>query len=138
MRRFRSQSGSAAVELVLLAPVLLALLALVVGAGRVVMIRSAVESVVRESARSATQASNAEHALGIVESRAREVAAEMGLDQSNIVVRAEIGEFSRGEPMTVSASYLVQLSDLPAFGLIPGSFNLSARHVETVERHKSR
>lgn len=138
MRRLHSQSGSAAVEVVLLAPVLLALLALIVGAGRVVVIRSAVESVVRESARSATQASNAEHALSIVESRAGEVAAEMGLDPARMVVRADLSEFSRGAPMVVSATYRVQLNDLPAFGLIPGSLVLSARHVETVERHKSR
>lgn len=138
MRRLRSHSGSAAVEVVLLAPVLLALLALIVGAGRVVVIRSAVESVVRESARSATQASNAEHALSIVESRSDEVAAEMGLDPARMVVRADLDDFSRGAPMVVSATYRVQLNDLPAFGLIPGSFVLSARHVETVERHKSR
>lgn len=138
MKRLHLQSGSAAVEVVLLAPVLLALLALIVGAGRVVVIRSAVESVVRESARSATQASNAEHALSIVESRSDDVAAEMGLDPAKMVVRTDLGEFSRGAPMVVSATYRVQLNDLPAFGLIPGSFVLSARHVETVERHKSR
>lgn len=138
MTRLRSQSGSAAVEVVILAPILLALLALVIGAGRVVTIRSAVQSVVRESARSASQASNIEEALGIVESRAREVAAETGLDPDRVDVEAELKEFSRGEPMVVSASYRVTLSDLPAFGLIPGSFALSARHVETVERYKSR
>lgn len=138
MRRLRSQSGNATVEMVLLAPVLLALLALVVAAGRVLAIRSAVESVVRESARSASQAPNADRAFSVIQMRAEEVAAEMDLDPGRIVVQADLGEFVRGAPMRVSATYRVRLGDLPAFGLFPGSFVLSAQHVETVERYKSR
>lgn len=138
MRQLRSQSGNATVEMVLLAPVLLALLALVVAAGRILVVRSSVESVVRESARSASQAPDADRALSIIQTRAEEVAVEMDLDPRRIAVQADLGEFARGTPMRVSATYRVHLEDLPAFGLFPGSFLLSAQHVETVERYKSR
>jgi hypothetical protein len=125
-------------EVVLLTPLLIVLLALIVAAGRLITIRSAVEAVAREAARSASQASSADAAFDIANARGQEVASEQTLDPSRMDVNAEIGDFTRGSPMTVRVLYLVRLDDLPAFGLFPGSFELSARHVEIVERYKSR
>lgn len=135
---FRREEGNAAVETVLLAPVLLAVLALMIAGGRILTTRSAVESVAREAARSASQAVDAEHALQIVDVRTRELASELRLDPSRLTVKTEVGSFARGEPMTVTAIYQVRLSDLPAFGLFPGSFEVSAKQMELVERFKSR
>lgn len=138
MRRFSREEGNAAVETVLLAPVLLAVLAVMIAGGRTLATRSAVESLARETARSASQAVDPDHALFIVHDRARDLASEMGLDPERLEVVADLGGFTRGEPMSVTATYRVLLADLPAFGLFPGSFEVSARQVEFVERFKSR
>lgn len=134
----RREEGGATLEVVLLTPLLIVLLALIIGAGRLISIRSAVEAVAREAARSASQAPSADSAFDIANARANEVASEQTLDPSRLRVSADIGDFDRGSPMTVRVNYSVRLDDLPAFGLIPGSFELSASHVEIVERYKSR
>lgn len=130
--------GNAAVELVMLAPALLLLLALIVGAGRILSTKSSVETVAREAARSASQASSAEAARAEATARAAEVAAEFNLSDSQLSVETDPGSFERGTPLSVRVHYKVRLSDLPAFGFIPGSFNVTARHVELAERFKSR
>jgi Flp pilus assembly pilin Flp len=138
MKRFRNEDGSAAVEFALLAPLLLALLALVIAVGRVITIRSAVESISREAARSASAAQTAEAALNTAQARADQVAGELELDPARLDLETNIGEFTRGSPIEIRATYKVLLDDLPAFGLFPGSFDVSARHLEIVERFKSR
>lgn len=138
MSWFSREEGNAAVETVLLAPVLLAILAVMIAGGRILSTRSAVESLARETARSASQAVDAHHAYLIVHDRGRDLASEMGLDPERLEVVADLGSFARGEPMSVTATYHVRLADLPAFGLFPGSFEVSARQFEFVERFKSR
>lgn len=125
-------------EVVLLTPILILLLALILGAGRLLSIRSAVEVVAREAARSASQAPTGEDALIVATARAEDVARENALDASRLHVDADIGDFDRGSAIVVRVGYLARLDDLPAFGLFPGSLQLSAQQVETVERFKSR
>ena len=132
------ERGGATLEVVLLTPLLILLLALIMGAGRLISVRSAVETVAREAARTASQAPSGDAAVEIANARAGEVAKEQSLDTFRLQVSTDIAEFDRGSPMTVEVSYLVRLNDLPAFGVIPGAFELSARHVEIVERYKSR
>lgn len=130
--------GNAAIELVLIAPLLLALLALVVAAGRLVSAKSGVEAVAREAARAAAMAQDPQAAEAIARERSREVSSDLGLDPSRIRIETEIGSFDRGAPLTIRATYAVPLSDLPAFGLILGSLEVSSRQVESAERFKSR
>lgn len=134
----RTDRGSASVELVLIAPALLLLLAVVVGAGRVVSTKSAVLSAAREAARAAAAAPDAETAASVARMRANEVAAGLGLDPGRMTVSPESGSFARGAPYAVRVSYRVTLADLPAFGLLPGSFTVTARHAELTDRYKSR
>jgi Flp pilus assembly protein TadG len=134
----RRDEGNATIELLLVAPLLLALIALVIGAGRLLSIQSGLESVVRESARFASQADDAWSADTLANERAGEVAMDSGLDPARLRVEVEVGAFGRGDPLTVRANYDARLSDLPGFGLLPGSFQVSAHHVERVEKFKSR
>lgn len=136
--RVRREEGTAALELMLIAPALILLLAVVVGSGRVVSTKSAVLDVARESARAAADAPDPESAAAIANARAREVAAGLGLDVSRLVIEEDPGTFDRGTPYTVTVSYRVRLGDLPAFGLLPGSFVVTARHVELTDRYRSR
>lgn len=136
--KLKRENGTAAIELVLVAPALILLLAVVVGSGRVVSTKSAVLDVARESARAAADASDPESAAAIANARAREVAAGLGLDASRLVIEEDPGTFDRGAPYTVTVSYRVRLGDLPAFGLLPGSFVVTARHAELTDRYGSR
>ena len=136
--KLHDEGGTAAVELALLAPVLVLLLAAVVAAGRVVDTKSAVLAVAREAARAASEAPDASEARQAATERARQVAAGLGLDPGRLVVSQDDGGFVRGEPYTVYVTYRVRLADLPALGVLPGSFVLFAEHSELVERFKSR
>lgn len=134
----RREEGTAAIELVLVAPVLVVLLAAIIGAGRVVNTKSAVLTVAREAARAAAEAPDASAAKEAAQRRADEVASGLGLDPARLTIVEEAGGFGRGEPYSVDVSYRVKLGDLPAMGLLPGSFVVSARHTELTERYKSR
>lgn len=131
------ERGTAAVELALLAPVFVVLLAVVVAAGRMVETKSAILSVAREAARAASEAPDAVAARNVALATAREVAAGLGLDPARIAVDQDPGGFGRGDPYRVKVSYEVRLRDLPALGLLPGTFVLEAEHVELVDRFKS-
>jgi len=137
-RRESGERGSAAVELALCAPALLLLVAVIVGAGRVVSTKSAVLAVAREAARVAAEASNSQEAGRVAADRAHEVASGLGLDPARLQLTQFPGNFGRGQSYAVAVSYRVELSDLPALGFLPGSFTVSARHAECVERYKSR
>lgn len=134
----RRDEGNASIELVLMAPVLLVILALIVASGRLLSTKSAVEAVTREAARAASQADNAESANDIAKQRAEDVSAELRLDVSRLRLDTKLGSFGRGAPLTVEVDYLLPLSDLPGFGLLPGSIQVSGRHTELIERFKSR
>jgi hypothetical protein len=136
--KVHNERGTAAVELALVAPVLVLLLAAVVAAARVVDTKSAVLAVAREAARAASEAPDSAEARQAASERARQVAAGLGLDPRRLVISQDPGGFRRGEPYTVYVRYQVRLADLPALGVLPGSFVLSAEHSELVERFKSR
>lgn len=138
MRRRRNERGTAAVEMVLVAPVLIVLLATVVGAGRIVSTKSAVLDVAREAARAASDAPDAATAVAVARERAAEVAAGLGLDPARIVITEDPGAFDRGAPFRVDVTYRVELGDLPGLGFVPGSFSVTATHTELIDRYKSR
>jgi Flp pilus assembly pilin Flp len=136
--RLRNERGTAAIELALLAPVLVLLLAAIVAAGRVVEAKSAVLAVAREAARAASEAPDASEARRAAAERAREVAAGLGLDPGRLVLSQDPGSFGRGGSYEVRVAYRVGLADLPGLGILPGSFVLSAEHTELIQRFKSR
>jgi hypothetical protein len=136
--KLRGERGTAAVELVVLAPVLVVLVAVVAAAGRMVETKSAVLSVAREAARAGSEAPDATTAHDSALVTAREVATGLGLDPTRLEVSQDPGGFRRGEQYEVSVSYQVPLADLPGLGLLPGSVVLGAEHAELIQRFKSR
>jgi Flp pilus assembly pilin Flp len=136
--RLRNERGTAAVELALLAPVLLVLVAVVSGAGRMVETKSAVLSVARESARSAAEAPNAAAAHDAAIATAQQVAEGLGLDPARLSIAQDPHGFVRGAPYEVSVSYQVSMADLPGLGLLPGSVTLGAEHAELIDTYRSR
>jgi Flp pilus assembly pilin Flp len=134
----RNERGTAAVELALLAPVLLVLVAVVSGAGRMVETKSAVLSVAREAARAAAEAPNAAAAYEVAIATAQQVAEGLGLDPARLSIVQDPHGFSRGAPYEVSVSYQVSMADLPGLGLLPGSVTLGAEHAELIDTYRSR
>lgn len=136
--RLRNERGTAAVELALLAPVLLVLVAVVSGAGRMVETKSAVLSVAREAARAAAEAPNANAAHDVAIATAQQVAEGLGLDPARLSIVQDPNGFARGAPYEVSVSYQVSMADLPGLGLLPGSVTLGAEHAELIDTYRSR
>jgi TadE-like protein len=134
----RSERGTAAVELALLAPVLLVLVAVVTAAGRVVETKSAVLSVAREAARAGAEAPNATAAHDAAITTAQQVAEGLGLDPARLSIVQDPHGFVRGAPYEVSVSYRTSLSDLPGLGSLPGSVTLGAEHAELIDAFRSR
>lgn len=136
--RDTGERGTAAVEALLVAPVLLVLLALLMAGGEVTSDQAALRGVVREAGRIAVTARDAGQAVDLGRARAEEVAAGYGLDASRLRVTIAPGSFERGSTVLVTATYSVDLTALPSLGLIPGSARLTARHVEPIDLYISR
>ena len=136
--RLRSERGTAAVELALLAPVLLVLVAVVSGAGRMVETKSAVLQVAREASRAASEAPNPTAAHDAAIATAQQVATGLGLDPARLSIVQDPNGFARGAPYEVSVSYQVSMADLPGLGLLPGSVTLGAEHAELIDTYRSR
>jgi len=140
-RAGQTDDGNAALELVVLAPVLLALLALVIAAGRTSVAQGSVDAAARDAARQASIALTPTAAQGAGLSSARVALHADGLDCNPVVVidTSQFVTVPAGRPASVSAtvSCTVPLSDLALPGL-PGSKTLTARFVSPLDIYRSR
>ena len=132
--------GSAALELVVLAPVLLALLALVIAAGRTSVAQGSVDAAARDAARQASIALTPAEAQAAGQASARAALRRDGLDCSPIV-SIDTSQFAiaPGQPAAVTAvvSCTVPLANLALPGL-PGSARLTATFASPLDLYRSR
>ncbi len=142
----RADAGSAALELVVLAPVLLALIGLVIAAGRVSIAQSSVDAAARDAARQASIALSPAAAQAAGTASADEALASDGLDCMGApVVRVDTGgpdsgfHAPVGTPATVSATVECQvpLSDLSLPG-VPGSHWLKSTFYSPLDVYRER
>jgi Flp pilus assembly protein TadG len=132
--------GSAALELVVLAPVLLGLLGLVVAAGRTSIAQASVDAAARDAARQASIALTPQAALAAGQASALAALRADGLDCRPIVSIDTAGfGVPPGQPATVSASVTctVPLSNLALPGL-PGHDTLAASFSSPLDVYRSR
>jgi Flp pilus assembly protein TadG len=133
-------AGNAALELVVLAPVLLCLLGLVIAAGRTSIAQAAVAAAARDAARQASISLTP----GVAQSAARS-SALAALDQDGLnctpVVSLNLAGFGVpvGEPADVTATVTcrVSLSDLLVPGM-PGSKTLTASFTSPLDPYRER
>lgn len=135
-------TGNAALELVVLAPVLLFLLGLVVAAGRTSIAQGAVDAAARDAARQASISLTPGAAQAAAQTSANAALSQDGLDCSPAAtVEVNTDQFSVqvGEPATVSATVTchVRLSDLLVPGL-PGSKTLTATFSSPLDPYRER
>jgi Flp pilus assembly protein TadG len=115
-RRRRTARGSMAVEIVLLAPVMMAFMMLVVAGGRYVAVRGDVEA----ASRDAVRAASLERTAGAAESAAVDTAAAALQDVGQCQNAALSGNFVSGGTITVTVTCEVSYDGLGLIGL-PGS-----------------
>jgi len=140
-RSARSDRGNAALELVILAPILLALLSLVIAAGRTTVAQGSVDAAARDAARQASIALTPAAAQTAGLASARAALRQDGLDCSPDVV-IDTGQFTSvpvGRPAAVTAvvSCAVPLANLALPGL-PGTARLSAAFTSPLDTYRSR
>jgi hypothetical protein len=132
--------GTAPLELVILAPVVLALIGLVIAAGRTSIAQGSVDAAARDAARQASISLSPAAARQAALSSASAALRADGLD-CKPVVQLDLSGFSAplGRPAQVSAtvSCTVPLSGLLAPG-VPGAKTLTARFISPLDPYRSR
>jgi Flp pilus assembly protein TadG len=134
-------AGNAALELVVLAPVVLFLLGLMIAAGRTSIAQGAVDAAARDAARQASISLTPGAAEAAAQSSARAALSQDGLD-CNPVVHVDTSQFNPahvGLPATVTAKVWcrVPLSDLVVPGM-PGSRLLSYQFTSPLDPFRER
>lgn len=129
------ERGSVAVEVAVLAPALVALLLLVVFAGRV----SQADGDVRRAASEAARAASLRQAPGdAVE--AAETTATANLDQRGVPCRqlrtaVDTSRFTPGGSVAVTVRCTTSMRDVSLLG-VPGTRTFTARSVEVIDRYR--
>ena len=136
-----SSRGSATVELVLVAPALLALLALTVLAGRVVLAGGSVEQAAAAGARAASLTRGAAAAAAAADSTVRRSIVEQHVHCAVVTVAVDTSGFAvrLGQPASVAVvvSCQVRLADLAVPG-VPGSRILTDRAFSPLDPYRGR
>jgi Flp pilus assembly protein TadG len=139
--RTRADRGSVSLEFVVLAPALLAFVALLVVAGRVAIASNSVEQAADEAARSASISRTVAGARAAATEGARRALAEQDLTCSVISVDVDAGGFAVpvGRPAQVRATVtcVVPLADLAVPGF-PGSRTVTATAVSPLDTYRGR
>ncbi len=134
-------SGSATLELAILAPALLALLGLVIAAGRIEVAGAAVDQAASAAARDASLARSGSTARSTAAQSARESLRSQGVRCTTLTVSVDSSGFrvAPGLPaqVKVSIACTVPLSDLAIPGM-PGSRTMRADMASPLDRYRSR
>ena len=140
-RSVGSDKGNAALELVVLAPILLALLSLVIAAGRTTLAQGSVDAAARDAARQASIALTPEAAQASGLASARAALRQDGLDCSPAILidTSQFRSVPVGRPAAVTAvvSCAVPLGNLALPGL-PGTARLSASFTSPLDTYRAR
>ncbi|MEW6473141.1 MAG: TadE family protein [Actinomycetota bacterium] len=126
------QRGSAAVELVLVTPVLIALMLFVVAGGRLASARADVDAAARDSARAASIARSPATAEREGTTAAHANLTDRGVTCRTLTVTIDTSEFRPGGRVAATVSCDIELADLTGLGL-PGRRTVSSRFVEPID-----
>ena len=135
LRRTRRDSGSAALELVLLTPAIVAMLLLVVMGGRYAQARADVDAAARDAARAGSIARGPDSATADGESAARTRLDEGGVTCRTLTVSLDTAQFRAGGSVTATVSCAVDLGDLTGLKL-PSSRTITATFTEPVDTYR--
>jgi Flp pilus assembly protein TadG len=124
--------GSAALELVLVAPLLIALLLFVAGLGRIASARGQVEGAAREAARAASLERSVPAAAAAGDAAARATLGGRGVTCAELHVNVDVSAYVPGGQVTASVACTADLSRLALAGF-PGHRTFRATSVAPIE-----
>ena len=128
----RRETGSAAVELVLLTPVLIVLMLFVVFLGRLASARADVDAAARDGARAASLARSPATAARDGADAVEATLAGEGVTCRTLSVSVDTASFRPGASVAATVTCAVDLGDLTSLGL-PGTRTVSATFAEPVD-----
>jgi Flp pilus assembly protein TadG len=128
--------GTATVELVLMAPVVLAVLCLIVALGRITSAEAQVEGAARDAARAASLARSPSAAKQAATEAARTNLAGQHITCTRVSVVVDVSAFRPGGSVGVRVYCTASLSDLALAG-VPGSKTLSATALAPLDRNRA-
>lgn len=131
-RAARRDAGSAAVELVLVTPLLVLMMLLTVAAGRLTESRMQVEGAAMQAARAATLARDPAAAAAEARSTAQAALASARITCAGLAVSTDLSAFRPGGHVTVQVSCTVSLAGLALIRL-PGSETLTSRSSSPID-----
>jgi len=139
--RCAEERGSMTLEMVIVAPAMLLILAVIIFAGRVVLAGQSVEQAASDAARTASLARTGPTAQAAADTAARDSLTRQGLRCSSTAVSVDTAGFSvpPGTPATITATItcVVDTADLSAPG-IPGSRAVTAHATSPLDTYRSR
>ena len=130
------ERGSTALELTLLAPVLLTMLLLVVGLGRMAHARQQVESIASDAARAASLARDPQGSIAEARAAAEASRGAADLSCTSVDVDVDVTSFQPGGTVRVEVTCTADLSDVAMSGL-PGKRRFDASAVAPIESYRS-
>ena len=135
-RRSRGERGAAAIELVLMAPVLMVILLFVVGLGRMAHARQQLESVAADSARAASMERNTHASAQAARDAAEASLGEAGVSCSGLQVAVDLSSYQPGGTVRVTVTCQAMLADVAMAGF-PGSRTFTATSTVPIENFRS-
>lgn len=130
-------AGAAAVETVLLVPVLVVMLLFVVFVGRVGTVTQDVYAASRDAARAASLRDGPDAATADARSSAEATLLERGVACAGLDVQVDTSRFEPGGAVRVDVACTVSLADVSRLG-VPGSKTVAAHSVSVIDRYRSR
>lgn len=130
------ESGDAAVELVLIAPVLLVVLLFVVGLGRMAHARQQVNAAAADAARAASLERNLALSDGAARRTARADLGQAGVSCAQLQVAADLSDYRPGGKVQVTVTCTALLHDVAIAGL-PGSRTFRSTATVPIETWRS-
>ena len=127
--------GSMTTEFVVLAPIVIAIVLLVVGLGRYAHGKQLVEQAAAAAARSASLATTAAQGATRAEQAAAGSLSDAGLSCTGITADVDTGSFRPGGVVTVTLTCTADLSGLALSGL-PGTATVTATGRAPLEAHR--
>ena len=134
-RRRRNERGSAAIELVLVTPVLVGLLLFVVGLGRLAGANGEVQAASRDAARAAANARSPRAAQEAGTNAATATLRDRGVECRTLSVAIDAGAFRADGFVSATVACTVDLSELTTIGF-PVSKTLTATFTAPVDRYR--
>ena len=132
----RGARGSAAVELVIITPLLILLLLLVVGSGRLVSAGMDVNGAAQDAARAASLASDPSTATADAQAAVDATLGNHGVTCRSLDVTTKTASFYSGGWVSVDVTCSVDLSDMTLLRW-PGMETVHAHFVEPIDTYRS-